>query len=106
MAIQPLDDRIIVQPDIADDRTASGIYLPEGAKEKPMTGKVVVTGPGTLSDDGSRAKVCVKKGDKVFIEAEPIARKLTSKIQSNFHPGEMESLRTALLKIISNLEES
>ena len=66
MAIQPLDDRIIVQPDIAEDRTASGIYLPEGAKEKPMTGKVVVTGPGTLSDDGSRAKVCVKKGDKVL----------------------------------------
>ena len=66
MAIKPLDDRILVKPDEAEEKTASGIYLPEGAKEKPMTGKVVITGPGTLSDDGSRAKVCVKKGDTVL----------------------------------------
>ena len=66
MAIKPLDDRILVRPDVADEKTASGIFLPEGAKEKPMTGKVVTTGPGKLTDDGSRAKVCVKKGDKVL----------------------------------------
>ena len=63
--IRPLDDRVIVKPIEADDRTSSGIYLPEGAKEKPMTGKVIAVGPGKLNDDGKRTAVCVKKGDTV-----------------------------------------
>jgi len=64
--IKPLDDRIVVQPDEAEEKTASGIYLPEGAKEKPMTGKVVAIGPGKLNDDGSRTAPSVKKGDSVL----------------------------------------
>ena len=64
--VRPLDDRVLVRPTKADERTASGIYLPEGAKEKPMTGKVVSTGPGKLADDGSRAPLSVKKGDTVL----------------------------------------
>lgn len=63
--IRPLDDRIIIKPDTADDKTSSGIYLPEGAKEKPMTGKVVALGPGKLADDGSRTAPSIKKGDTV-----------------------------------------
>ncbi len=64
--VRPLDDRVLVLPTKADDRTASGIFLPEGAKEKPMTGKVVSTGPGKLADDGSRTALSVKKGDTVL----------------------------------------
>jgi chaperonin GroES len=64
--IRPLDDRVVIKPTEADERTNSGIYLPEGAKEKPMTGKVVATGPGKLADDGSRTSISVKKGDTVL----------------------------------------
>ena len=64
--INPIDDRVVIKPDTADDKTASGIYLPEGAKEKPMTGKITATGPGSLNDDGSRTKLTVKKGDTVI----------------------------------------
>ena len=64
--IKPLDDRVLVKPTEAEEKTASGIYLPEGAKEKPMTGKVVAVGPGKLTDEGNRATVSVKKGDTVI----------------------------------------
>jgi len=63
--IRPLEDRILLRPDDAEEKTKSGIYLPEGAKEKPMTGKVIAAGPGKLNDDGKRTKVSVKKGDTV-----------------------------------------
>lgn len=63
--IKPLDDRIVVKPDEAEEKTASGIYLPEGAKEKPMTGKVVAVGPGKLNDSGERTAPSVKVGDTV-----------------------------------------
>ena len=63
--IKPLDDRVLIKPIDPEERTASGIYLPEGAKEKPMTGKVIAVGPGKLSDKGERTAVCVKKGDTV-----------------------------------------
>lgn len=65
-SIRPLDDRVVIKPSEAEERTTSGIFLPEGAKEKPMTGKVVATGPGKLADDGSRTSVSVKKGDTVL----------------------------------------
>ncbi|MEM7682704.1 MAG: co-chaperone GroES [Planctomycetota bacterium] len=64
--LKPLDDRVILQPAEAEDKTASGIYLPESAKEKPMQGKVVAVGPGKLNDDGSRTTPGVKKGDVVL----------------------------------------
>ncbi|MFN3168843.1 MAG: co-chaperone GroES [Phycisphaeraceae bacterium] len=64
--LAPLDDRVVVLPDTADERTASGIYLPEAAKEKPQTGKVVAVGPGKLTDTGERGKLSVKKGDTVL----------------------------------------
>jgi len=65
MAVQPLEDRILVRPLEADNRTESGIYLPESAKEKPMQGKVVACGPGKRLDNGERIKPAVKKGDTV-----------------------------------------
>ena len=65
MKIKPLDDRVLLLPSEPEDRTKNGIYLPEGAKEKPMTGKVVALGPGKLNDDGKRTALSVKKGDHV-----------------------------------------
>ena len=63
--VKPLEDRVLVKPTPAEEKTTSGIYLPEGAKEKPMTGKVVAVGPGKLTDTGNRADMTVKKGDVV-----------------------------------------
>ena len=63
--IKPLDDRIVVKPNAAEEKTASGIFLPEGAKEKPMMGKVLAVGPGKLTDEGQRAKMSISKGDTV-----------------------------------------
>lgn len=65
MTIKPLEDRIVVKPTEPETRTATGLYLPEGSKEKPITGKVVTTGPGKLLENGSRAKLSIKKGDTV-----------------------------------------
>ena len=65
MAVKPLEDRILIKPIEPEGKTASGIYLPESAKEKPMQGKVVATGPGRLLDNGERVKPGVKKGDTV-----------------------------------------
>ncbi len=65
MAVKPLEDRVLVKPIEAESKTASGLYLPEGAKEKPIHGKVVSTGPGKRLDNGTRAQMSVKKGDTV-----------------------------------------
>jgi len=65
MAVKPLEDRILVKPIEADTMTDSGLYLPESAKEKPIQGRVVSTGPGKLLDNGKRANLSVKKGDTV-----------------------------------------
>ena len=66
ITVTPLDDRVVVLPDSADERTESGIYLPEAAKEKPQTGKVIAAGPGALTDTGERGALSVKKGDTVL----------------------------------------
>ena len=65
-AVKPLDDRVLVKPTEAETKTKSGIFLPESAKEKPMTGTVVATGPGKLSDTGERTALSVKAGDTVL----------------------------------------
>ena len=54
MKIRPLNDRIVVERLEAEDKTAGGIYLPDAAKEKPKTGKVVAVGQGKLLDTGER----------------------------------------------------
>lgn len=66
MKIKPLDDRVLVKQQEAEDKTAGGIVLPDTAKEKPQRGKVVATGPGKMLDSGERGQMCVKKGDEVF----------------------------------------
>lgn len=63
--VRPLEDRVLVKPLDPETKTASGLYLPESAKERPMQGKVVTTGPGRMLDSGSRQQMLVKKGDTV-----------------------------------------
>ncbi|MCC6683322.1 MAG: co-chaperone GroES [Phycisphaeraceae bacterium] len=65
-SIKPLDDRVLIKPQEAETKTSSGIYLPESAKEKPVMGKVIATGPGKVNDDGMRTALSVKKGDTVI----------------------------------------
>ncbi len=65
MAVKPLEDRILIKPLERETKTASGIFLPESAAEKPMQGTVIATGPGKLLDSGERAKPSVKDGDVV-----------------------------------------
>lgn len=65
MAVKPLEDRVLVKPIESESKTASGIYLPEAAKEKPVRGEVVAVGPGKRLDNGKRAQLSVTKGDTV-----------------------------------------
>jgi len=65
--IRPLDDRVVVEPFEAEERTAGGIVLPDTAREKPQQGKVIATGPGKLLEKtGERGKMSLKVGDRVF----------------------------------------
>ena len=66
MKIKPLSDRVIVKAEAAEEKTASGIILPDTAKEKPQEGKIVAVGPGKISDSGNAIKMTVKVGDKVL----------------------------------------
>ncbi|WP_420613891.1 co-chaperone GroES [Candidatus Spongiisocius sp.] len=66
MNLKPLGDRVIVQPNDEDEqRTASGLVIPDTAKEKPQTGTILAVGPGDLNDDGDRIPVDVSPGDTV-----------------------------------------
>jgi chaperonin GroES len=66
MKLRPLDDRVVVKPLDAEEKTAGGIVLPDTAKEKPQRGKVTSVGPGKLLDDGTRAALAVVVGDEVL----------------------------------------
>ena len=64
--IRPLDDRVVIEPMEAEEKTAGGILLPDTAKEKPMKGKIIAVGDGKMLESGKRAELLVKKGDKVL----------------------------------------
>src|SRR5215471_11324882 len=66
LTLRPLDDRVVVEPTEAEEKTTGGILLPDTAKQKPQQGKVVAVGPGRLSDTGSRIALGVKVGDVVL----------------------------------------
>ena len=66
MKIKPLADRVVVKPQEAEETTASGIILPDTAKEKPQAGEVVAVGPGKVSDTGNAITMTVKVGDNVL----------------------------------------
>jgi len=64
--LKPLGDRLIVEPIEREEVTASGIVLPETAKEKPQEGKVLAVGPGRRDEEGKRVPMDVKEGDRVL----------------------------------------
>jgi chaperonin GroES len=66
MNLKPLGDRLVVEPQEREQTTASGLVLPETAKEKPQQGEVLAVGPGRLDDDGKRVPMDVKVGDIIL----------------------------------------
>lgn len=66
MNLKPLHDRIIVEASPKEEKTASGIILPDSAQEKPLRGEVLAVGPGKRLDSGQLAPIDVKKGDTVI----------------------------------------
>lgn len=66
MNIRPLNDRVVIRRVEEDSKTASGLFIPESAKEKQARGKVVAVGNGRVNDDGERKALDVKKGDEVL----------------------------------------
>lgn len=66
MSIQPLHDRIVVEPAAKEEKTASGIILPDSAQEKPQRGTVIAAGPGKRLDSGQLAPTGVSIGDVVL----------------------------------------
>ena len=66
MGLKPLADRIVVKPLEAQEKTKSGLVLPDSAKEKPQEGKVIATGTGRLLDDGTVKSLEIKNGDRVL----------------------------------------
>ena len=66
LKLRPLDDRLVVEPLEAEERTSGGILLPDTAKQKPQRGRVLAVGPGKMSEKGDRTPVSVSKGDEVL----------------------------------------
>ena len=66
MKLNPLDDRVVIEPMEAEEVTAGGIVLPDAAKEKPQRGTAVAVGPGRLLESGERCPVAIVVGDEVL----------------------------------------
>ena len=64
--ITPLADRVLVEPAAAEEKTASGIIIPDTAKEKPLRGEIVATGNGRITDEGKALPLEVKVGDNIL----------------------------------------
>ena len=64
--IKPLGDRVVAVREEAENKTASGLYLPDNAKEKPVVAKVVAVGPGRVGDDNERIPVEIKVGERIL----------------------------------------
>jgi len=64
--LNPLADRVVIQPKEAEEKTSGGIILPDTVKEKPVEGTIVAAGPGKVADSGELVKMPVKVGDKVL----------------------------------------
>ena len=66
MNVKPLEDRIVLKPMDAEEKTAGGIIIPDNAKEKPQKGEVVAIGAGKVADNGQKIEMTLKAGDKVL----------------------------------------
>ncbi|MCX6003041.1 MAG: co-chaperone GroES [Chloroflexi bacterium] len=72
--LQPMGDRLVVKPIQSEEKTKSGIYIPDTAKEKPQEGKVIAVGPGRMTEEGRRIKI---DGEELIImrESDILAKK-------------------------------
>jgi chaperonin GroES len=66
VTLQPLGDKVVVEREETQDKTAGGIYIPDAAKDKPSRGTIIAVGTGKLLDDGTRGPMQVKKGDRIL----------------------------------------
>ncbi len=66
ISIKPLEDRIVIRQVEAEQTTASGLVIPDTAKEKPQEGEVIAVGPGRIDDNGNRVPLDVHEGDTVI----------------------------------------
>ena len=66
VTLQPIGDKVVVERDQVEEKTAGGIYIPDAAKDKPSRGKIIAIGTGKLLDDGTRGPMQVKVGDRVL----------------------------------------
>ena len=66
MKLRPLQDRVIVKQSEAEEKTKSGIVLPDAAKEKPTKGKVIAVGPGKLDENGKPMEIGLRVGDTIY----------------------------------------
>ena len=66
MKLRPLSDRVIVKQSDAETKTASGLVLPDTAKEKPTSGKVISVGPGKVDKNGKHMEIGIRAGDTVY----------------------------------------
>ena len=64
-SIKPLGDRVVVKPEAAEEKTASGLFIPDTAKEKPQRGTIVAVGPGKV-ENGTKIDMTVQEGDTVL----------------------------------------
>jgi len=64
-SIQPLGDRVVVKPQPAEEKTASGLFIPDTAKEKPQRGTIIAVGPGRV-ENGTKIDMTVKAGDTIL----------------------------------------
>lgn len=94
--LQPLGDRVVVQREEAEGKTAGGIFLPDSAKDRPSRGTVICVGNGKLLDDGSRGTLQVQVGDKVIF---------TSYAPEPFKVGEEEYLLLREEDILAIIDE-
>ena len=94
--LQPLGDRVVVEREQSEEKTAGGILLPDAAKDKPARGTIVSVGEGRLLDDGSRGKLQVKVGDRVIF---------SSYAGETFKVGEQELLLMREEDILAVIDE-
>jgi len=66
VALQPLNDYVVAQPQKAEKKTAGGLYIPESAQQKSMIATVVAVGPGKVGDDNDRVPINLKVGDRII----------------------------------------
>ena len=66
LSLRPLADRVVVEPSQGEERTESGLYIPETAKEKPQEGTIIAVGPGRRDDSGTRTALDVEVGQTVM----------------------------------------